>query len=192
MIDKVTKKSNDKSTARKQAFAARKGGHDTGLDLRANALLDDYLRGVSDFQIVAGYLAIRTEIDPLPVMTALFAAGKTVCVPVIRGAGQPLDFSRWTPDTTLVPGPFGAMVPAADDFVDPDVLITPLVAFDATGFRLGYGGGFYDRTFAGLRALKNIHAVGFAYGAQQLAHIPTEPTDQRLDALVTESEVLVF
>jgi 5-formyltetrahydrofolate cyclo-ligase len=92
----------------------------------------------------------------------------------------------------MVEGPFGAKIPEAGADVIPEVLIVPLVAFDARGFRLGYGGGFYDRTLEGLRARGPVVAVGFAYGAQEAEALPLEPTDQRLDAIVTEAGVRVF
>jgi len=79
-----------------------------------------------------------------------------------------------------------------EDYRDPDVLITPLVAFDASGYRIGYGGGFYDRSFESLRRQKDIIGVGFAYDGQELEDLPTEQTDQRLDAIVTPSRTLIF
>ena len=87
----------------------------------------------------------------------------------------------------MVAGPFGASVPATAKPMRPEVVIVPLVAFTADGYRLGYGGGFYDRTLEKLRALGPVLAVGFAYGAQEADALPLEPTDQRLDALVTET-----
>lgn len=89
----------------------------------------------------------------------------------------------------MVPGAFGALIPEGGEAVDPDVLIVPLLAFDRHGFRLGYGGGFYDRTLEGLRARKSILAIGFAYESQEMDEVPIEPTDQPLDLIVTEREV---
>lgn len=89
-------------------------------------------------------------------------------------------------------GPFGAKVPEVDDYFDPEILIVPLVAFDAKGGRLGYGGGFYDRTLEGLRAKRPTLAIGFAFDAQEAEGLPLEPTDQPLDMVVTESRVLTF
>ncbi len=181
-----------KSEARTQAFAARKRAYSQAHDATACAELSAFLASIGDFAVIAAYMPIRTEISPLPVMADLYEAGKIVCVPVIEAAGKPLRFSRWTPTTPLVNGPFGAKIPHTDAFVIPDVLITPLVAFDARGYRLGYGGGFYDRTFELLRQKGAALAVGFAYVAQQLPHVPTEPTDVRLDAIVTETGVKRF
>ncbi len=178
-----------KSAARKSAFAARKASFDLGLPGAAGRLSEVLAghRGVP----LSGYMPINTEIDPLPAMAEAAAYGP-VGVPVIKGAGQPLSFSRWDPEGEMVQGPFKAMVPVHDDFFDPEILIVPLVAFDAQGGRLGYGGGFYDRTLEMLRAKRPTLAIGFAFDAQQAAGLPLEPTDQRLDLVVTESRVLSF
>lgn len=116
----------------------------------------------------------------------------SVGVPVIEAAGQPLWFSRWTPETELVEGPFGAKIPARDDPMTPEVLIVPLVAFTEDGTRLGYGGGFYDRTLEGLRAQGTVLAVGFAFEAQCLSDLPVDPFDQPLEAIVTETGIRRF
>jgi 5-formyltetrahydrofolate cyclo-ligase len=141
---------------------------------------------------ISGYLPIRTEIDPRPAMAGAAAHGP-VAVPVIQGTGQPLLFSRWTPDCALRDGPFGAQVPLVDEFIEPEILIVPLVAFDRAGGRLGYGGGFYDRTLQLLRGARpETLAIGFAYNAQEADRLPLEPTDESLDMVVTEDRVLTF
>ena len=172
-----------KAAARADAFARRKAafaaGHaDPSAHLRA--VLAPF-RGLP----LAGYVPMRTEIDPLPAM-ALLAAHGAVCVPVIIGAGQPLQFRRWTPGCAMVEGPFKAWVPADGDWIVPAVLIVPLLAFDRAGGRLGYGGGFYDRTLQGLRDRGPVRAIGFAWAAQQAEDLPLEPTEQTLDLVVTE------
>ncbi|MEX3014372.1 5-formyltetrahydrofolate cyclo-ligase [Gymnodinialimonas hymeniacidonis] len=175
-----------KAAARKTAFAARKVAHAT---VQATPATEHLLAtiGPAKGSIIAGYMPIRTEISPLPAMTALHAAGARLCVPVIEAAGHPLDFREWTPDCAMESGPFGAQVPAKGDWLTPDTLIVPLVAFDARLKRLGYGGGFYDRTLERLRNAAPTRAIGFAYAAQELPDVPQEPTDQPLDALVTEN-----
>lgn len=176
-----------KQAARKAAFLRRKAAHaaDGG---HAAARLSEVLTGYRGVPL-AGYMPIRTEIDPLPAMARAAAHGR-VGVPVIEAPGQPLRFSTWTQDAALRDGPFGAQIPAVDDFFDPEILIVPLVAFDRQGGRLGYGGGFYDRTLEQLRARRPTLAVGFAYDAQEAAALPLEPTDQPLDLVVTETRVL--
>jgi len=176
-----------KATARKAAFLRRKAAFDARPPSVAGPLsgvLAGY-RGVP----IAGYMPIRTEIDPLPAMAEAAAYGP-VGVPVITGMGQPLKFSRWQPEGALRDGPFGAKVPEQDDFFEPEILIVPLVAFDRTGGRLGYGGGFYDRTLERLRAKRATLAIGFAFAAQEAEGLPLEATDQPLDMIVTEQGVL--
>ena len=87
-------------------------------------------------------------------------------------------------------GPFGARIPAQGDWLVPEVLLVPLLAFDRRGFRLGYGGGFYDRTLEGLRARGPVLAIGLAYAAQEVPVVPTDATDQRLDAILTEAGLI--
>ena len=175
-----------KATARTAAFAARKeanardGGAGAG---QLSNFLAGY-RGVA----VAGYMPIRTEIDPLPAMAEATAHG-SVGVPVITGAGQPLVFATWEPDMLMVDGAFGAKVPAEQVLMIPEIVIVPLVAFDTKGGRLGYGGGFYDRTLELLRAQAPTLAVGFAYAAQQASDLPLEPTDQPLDLVITDETI---
>lgn len=176
-----------KAQARKAAFARRKVAHAAagpGTAAQLSQVLAGY-RGVP----LAGYMPIRTEIDPLPAMEEAAAHGP-VGVPVIQGEGLPLNFSRWQPGARMVDGPFGARIPAVEDYFDPEIVIVPLVAFDGHGGRLGYGGGFYDRTLELLRARGPVLAIGFAYDAQQAEALPLEPTDQPLDMVVTESRVL--
>lgn len=177
-----------KEKARKAAFLRRKAAHQAGLDAAVQANLRAALARQSG-KLLAGYMPIRTEVSPVPVMAAWDGP---VGVPVIRGEDQPLDFHIWTAHEPMVDGPFGAMVPASARPMRPDVVIVPLVAFDGTGLRLGYGGGFYDRTLERLRAEGPTFAIGLAYAAQECPELPRERTDQRLDGIVTENGVRWF
>ncbi|MEM7241272.1 MAG: 5-formyltetrahydrofolate cyclo-ligase [Pseudomonadota bacterium] len=181
-----------KAQARKAAFAARKEAHAQGLDIKANSQLTAYLKELPPDKTIAGYMPIRTEVTPLLAMAKAYARGHRICVPVVIAAGSPLEFHEWTPNSTMVAGAFGAAVPEEGALLIPDIVITPLVAFDRSGYRLGYGGGFYDRSFAELSEMKKISAVGFAYDAQELMMIPREDTDYPLDAIVTERGILRF
>lgn len=177
-----------KAAAREAAYERRKAARNPVRDAAAQAHLARFLAPHAG-RILSGYMPIRTEIDPVPVMTGWTGP---VCVPVIAGKGLPLVFHRWTHGCELIEGPFGARVPAHAERLVPGVLIVPLLAFDPAGGRLGYGGGFYDRTLALLRAANAVTAVGFAYSAQQVADLPKEPTDQRLDFVVTEDGPISF
>ena len=176
-----------KAAARKAAFAARKEAFARGQGQAAELLADVLAphRG----KALAGYMAMRTEIDPT---AAMAAHPGPVGVPVILGAGQALKFREWSPGCAMVAGEFGALIPAEGAWVEPEVVIVPLVGFDARGYRLGYGGGFYDRTLAGLRARHDVLAVGFAFAAQELPEVPIDQYDQRLDVIVTETGIRRF
>lgn len=173
---------DQKDAARKAAFARRKIAHDSGVGTAAH--LSAFLAGHRGVPL-AGYMAMRTEIDPSAAMEEAAAHGP-VGVPVIIGAGQPLKFRIWEPGVDMIAGEFGALIPAEGDWMTPQIVIVPLVAYDLAGGRLGYGGGFYDRTLEGLRANQATLAIGFAYGAQRADMIPLEPTDQPLNLMITE------
>lgn len=176
-----------KKAARTAGFARRKAAHaddpGTGAGLLSSVLAG--YRGVP----LAGYMPIRSEINPLPAMAEAAAYG-AVGVPVIEAEAQPLRFALWEPEMPMISGPFGARIPETPNYFQPEIVIVPLVAFDALGGRLGYGGGFYDRTLETLRARRATLAIGFAYGAQEADALPLEPTDQRLDMIVTETRVI--
>jgi 5-formyltetrahydrofolate cyclo-ligase len=176
-----------KALARTAAFARRAVAFAAGQG-QAAEILADFLAPHAG-KVLSGYMPMRTEINPLPAMAAHQGP---VGVPVVPGKGQPLRFREWSPGVRMVEGAFKALVPEEGAWVEPQVLIVPLLAFDARGYRLGYGGGFYDRTLEGLRARHPVLAVGFAFSAQEVDVVPTEPTDQRLDAIVTEKGVTEF
>lgn len=181
----------EKDALRRALFVQRKAAHAARgeRDQKANARLSALI-GAPAGRVIAGYRPIRTEIDPTPTMAALHELGARLCVPVIVEAGEALRFREWRPDALMAPGPFGAEIPTESEWLVPDLLITPLLAWDRHGGRLGYGGGFYDRTLAQLRAQGGGRAIGFAYAAQEVPETPAGPLDQRLNAVVTESELL--
>ena len=109
----------------------------------------------------------------------------------MRGPGAPLDFRSWQPGDALVAAAFGTQEPAAGQAsVEPEILLVPLLAFDARGYRLGYGGGFYDRSLAWLRRRGDILVIGLAYAGQQVDRVPQDENDQRLDWVVTDQAVI--
>lgn len=176
----------DKSAARQAAFARRKVAHALG---QGNAgHLSSVLAGYRGVPL-SGYMAMRTEIDPIAAMEEAAAHGQ-VGVPVIVGAGQPLQFRQWEPGCAMIKGEFGALIPETGDWMVPEIVIVPVVAFDRNGGRLGYGGGFYDRTLQQLRSARPTLAIGFAYAAQEDQGLPLESTDQPLDLIVTEHGVI--
>ena len=140
---------------------------------------------------VSAFYPVRDEPDTLALLALLAAEGVTTALPVTVASGAPLTFRRWRPGEPTVAGRMRIPEPPAEAAsLDPDLLFVPLAAFDRRGHRIGYGGGHYDRTLARLRALKPITAVGIAYAAAEIAAVPDGPHDQRLDYVLTDSELI--
>ncbi len=140
---------------------------------------------------ISAYWPLEEEFDPRPLFTALHRRGHPFGLPVILGKGQPLLFRRWEPATELVRGSFRVMTPPPTaPEIAPELLLVPLLAFDRAGYRLGYGGGFYDRTIAKLRAAGEALAVGVTFAALEVPAVPRDDTDQPLDWIVTEREAI--
>jgi len=140
---------------------------------------------------VSGYWPMGDEFDVRPLMTRLCERGHVSALPVVVARGEALKFRRWQPGDRLTQAGFGTHEPGADAaVVVPDIVLAPLLAFDTAGGRLGYGGGFYDRTLEALRAAGRIIAVGVGYQAQWVAEIPSGDNDQKLDWIVTEERAI--
>jgi 5-formyltetrahydrofolate cyclo-ligase len=143
--------------------------------------------------IVSGFMPLKSEINPLPLMRVLAESGAQLALPAVTGRGQPLIMRAFTFGEPLAPGVWGIREPRPDALqVDPDVVIAPLLAFDRSGHRIGYGAGYYDMTIAALRAKKSILAVGIAFATQEITNVPTTPRDARLDLVLTEREIIDF
>jgi 5-formyltetrahydrofolate cyclo-ligase len=140
--------------------------------------------------VVSAFLPIRDEPGTLPLLIALAAHGFRTALPVVAGRGAPLVFRRWRAGDPTRQGPMGLREPLVDaEVVEPDLLFVPLACFDRRGHRIGFGAGHYDRSLAALRAVRRVTAVGIAFAAQ-IAEIPDEPHDQRLDFVLTERELI--
>lgn len=142
-------------------------------------------------QVIAGYWRIRDELDCQPILIRLMDGGQRVVLPVVDGPDKPLDLRVWEADAPLYEAGFGTLAPSdlAPRAV-PDIVLMPLLGFDAAGTRLGYGGGYYDRTLAALPRKPLL--VGLAFGVQELDAIPREEHDVPLDAVITEAGVRFF
>ncbi len=183
-----------KAAVRRDALARREA---LPADARQAAGLAVAERGlpvaVSPGTVVSGFSPVKSEINPLPLLRRLADAGASIALPVIAGRNQPLTMRSWSFGAPLVSGVWGIREPAADaPEVFPDILIVPLLAFDRHGYRLGYGGGYYDRTLARLRAMKPVIAIGIAFAAQQIDRVPITPRDERLDLVLTENGNIDF
>jgi len=148
---------------------------------------------VPEGAIVAGYVPIRGEIDPFPLMRALSARGARLALPVVTGQGRPLEFRSWSEGEALQRSALGILepLPGAPKVI-PDIVLAPLAAFDALGHRIGYGAGHYDRTLEALRGAKPVIAAGLAFAVQQIAAVPAAAHDVALDYVITERETLNF
>ncbi len=131
---------------------------------------------------VAGVWPLPGELDLRPLLHALHIAGHKIVLPYTPPRGERLVFHVWEPGMAMLPGRFGTFWPDGP-VAEPDMLFVPLLAFDRAGRRLGYGGGYYDRTLA---ALGGRQAVGFGYAAQEVEAVPVEPHDRTMGAIVTE------
>ena len=140
---------------------------------------------------VSGFIPLKSEIDLRPLMRKLTEMGAKLALPVVVGRGEPLVMRAWAFGAPLKGGGWGISEPADDAAeVYPDILLVPLLAFDRAGHRIGYGAGYYDMTITALRARKPVIAIGVAFAAQEVAHVPTTPRDARLDLVLTEREVI--
>jgi 5-formyltetrahydrofolate cyclo-ligase len=143
--------------------------------------------------IVSGYMPIKSEIDPTPLLRKLAAKGARLALPAVMARGKSLAFRAWSPDDRLLMGPLGILEPspAATEIV-PDIMLVPLAAFDCQGHRIGYGAGHYDFTLAHLRKVKAVTSIGLAFAAQEIEAVPALSHDERLDYVLTETKVFDF
>jgi len=141
--------------------------------------------------VVSGYSPLKSEMNPLPLMRRLAAEGARLALPVVVGRGNPLVMRAFAFGQELASGVWGIREPTEDaPEVWPDVLLVPLLAFDRSGHRIGYGAGYYDLTINRLRQIKRIIAIGVAYAAQELPAVPHTDRDARLDLVLTERETI--
>jgi 5-formyltetrahydrofolate cyclo-ligase len=186
---------DSKIALRKEALACRAIEHARSAAQACELVRD---RGAELFssmrgQVVSGYLPIRDELSPIPLMQALLAAGRALALPCIEQKWSPLTFRYWRPGEQLIAVGFGLKEPAPTaGSILPDILLVPLAAFDARGYRIGYGGGYYDRTLELYRSQRLVTAIGVAYDCQEVPAFAHEPHDQPLDHLVTPSGVRSF
>ena len=178
----------DKATLRRAALARRHAAAKDGAHA-GESLRDRFLSAIPlpSGAVVSGFWPMGDEVDLRPLLQALVARGHPVALPTVVRRGAPLVFRAWQPGDALAAGTLGTSVPAADKpELHPQVVITPLLAFDARGFRVGYGAGYYDMTLAQLRGAGDVLAVGVGYDAQEVDTVPIEDWDQPLDWIVTE------
>jgi 5-formyltetrahydrofolate cyclo-ligase len=175
MISKT--KSELRAAAREKRFSLKHPGFAPAIARHAESL------AIAKGTVVGGYHALPDEADPALLLERLVELGCHIAFPRVTGKGLPLEFHRVPDGEVLAPGAFGIHEPM-DIWprATPQLLLVPLLAFDATGHRLGYGGGFYDRTIA----LLKVPAIGVAYAGQEVSALPADDHDMVLDAVLTE------
>ena len=191
--------SDEKKQLRAHARARRRAAHETATDTAGASVKDHFLAALDALGVdvagltVAAYWPMGAEIDVRPLLDHLYGAGAVCALPVVAGRDTRLVFRRWRPGLDLEGGALGTRHPdpAAPEVI-PDVVLTPLLAFDHAGERLGQGGGYYDRTLEALRKEGSVLAMGIAYAAQRVDRLPHSVHDQRLDWIVTEEGAIQF
>jgi 5-formyltetrahydrofolate cyclo-ligase len=185
-IEEVKAELRAAAQARRDALPAdaRKGAADA-------IAAREFPLNVAPGTIVSGFMPLKSEINPLPLLQKLSEMGASLALPAIAGRGKPLIMRAWQIGAPLDRGQWGIREPKPDAAeVEPDIVLVPLLAFDRIGHRIGYGAGYYDMTINGLRARKRTIAVGIAFAAQEVPVIPTTPRDARLDLVLTERDVI--
>ena len=182
----------EKEQLRRQAMARRDALPPDARQAAAEAIAArQFPLAIAPGMIVSGFMPLKSEINPLPLMRKLAGQGARLALPVVAGRGRPLIMREWVFGEPLIAGVWGIREPKPEAAeVDPDILLVPLLAFDRAGHRIGYGAGYYDLTLAQLRARNPVIAVGLAFAAQEVAAVPATPRDARLDLVLTEREVL--
>lgn len=190
MMDPATSLPEWKASARRQAALVRAELHGKSAVEAGQAVASYGTRCLGEGQgrVIAGYHAYRTELDVTPLMRVLGASGWVTALPVIAARDAPLGFRRWAVGDDTAAGMYGIQVPVAQaEVVTPDIVLMPMLAFDGQGYRLGYGGGFYDRTIEQLRLEGRVAAIGVAFAGQQVHFVPHGCKDQALDWVLTET-----
>ncbi len=160
---------------------------------RITHFFNEWISGQKSVFVVALYHPVNSEINPLSLIEYLNTKDKTICLPMVVNEKQPLIFKPWRPGKKMVIGHYGIPVPDNDQTLIPDLIICPLLAYDSKGMRLGYGGGFYDRTIKYLRRNKQVKYIGLAFSGQKSYHdLPSEVHDVPLDAVLTETGMDYF
>lgn len=147
-------------------------------------------------QIIAFYWPLEKEFDPGAILERALGEGFTCVLPVVDKNEKIMRFARWQEGDPLDFGPFNVRQPVVNEatqWAEPDIVMVPFLAFDRKGYRLGYGGGYYDATLRALREKKDVIAVGVGYAQQAVIfNLPVEPHDERLDWVITPQKVHRF
>ena len=186
---KKLKQQTRKDMLLKRSFFAQKNGIKASSIIKS-VILENLLEKNKVFSL---YYPIKDEVDITSLMFNIYDNNSIACLPVIKNKGEALVFAKWTPDSILTAKKWGILEPLKVEELIPDIMLIPLVAFDRTGTRLGYGGGYYDKTIVLIKKQKpNVQLVGIGYAMQECEQLPFEDGDQKLNAVITEKEFIKF
>ena len=188
---------NDKVQSREIALGKRRKIYDNishnEYGDRIRHFFHKWISGKRSVSVISLYYPVNSEMNPLTLIDYPNTEGKITCLPIVTDKNSPLIFKAWSPGRDMVAGRYGIPVPDNDHIVTPDLVICPLLAYDNKGMRLGYGGGFYDRTIRHLRRNKQTRYIGLAFSEQKsYDDLPSEEHDVPLDAILTESGISNF
>jgi len=178
-----------KSKIRKKILQVREKRNKINIKFSFLKIFKELKKNIPKKKIVGGYYPVNFEIDILDFLEKLEVKGKKLCLPVVKKNNE-MDFYRWSNKNLLKLNKYGIPEPEQIKKVFPDIILVPLVAFDSRLYRIGYGGGYYDRYIEKLSNKKNLFTIGIAHSCQKINKVPTNKYDKKLDIIITEKYVL--
>ena len=179
----------NKSQTRNKIIKIRKKKFDKDLKINLSKIVSFLKIDKLNFEIIGGYYPSNYEIDDLDILDLLEKKNFKVSLPIIKKNNQ-MNFYSWSRKDPLKLNKFGIPEPVSSEILYPDILFVPLVAYDSSLNRLGYGGGYYDRYMKKLEKIKQVTKIGLAFSFQKISSIPINQYDKRLDFIITEKEIL--
>ena len=178
-----------KSKIRKKILDIRKKKNNKNIKFSFLKIFKEIKKNISKKKIVGGYYPVNFEIDILEFLEKLEIKGLQLCLPIVKKDNK-MDFYSWSTKNLLKLNKYGIPEPEQIKKVFPDIILVPLVAFDSRLYRIGYGGGYYDRYIEKLSNKKNLLKIGIAHSCQKINRVPTNKYDKKLDIIITEKYVL--
>ena len=178
-----------KSKIRKKILEIRKKKNNKNIKFSFLKIFKEIKKNISKKKIIGGYYPVNFEIDILDFLEKLEAKGMQLSLPVVKKNNE-MDFYGWSTKNLLKLNKYGIPEPEQIKKVFPDIILVPLVAFDSRLYRIGYGGGYYDRYIKKLSNKKNLLKIGIAHSCQKINRVPTNKYDKKLDIIITEKYVL--
>ena len=178
-----------KSKIRKKILDIRKKKNNKNIKFPFLKIFKEIKKNISKKKIVGGYYPVNFEINILEFLEKLEAKGMQLSLPVVKKSNE-MDFYGWSTKNLLKLNKYGIPEPEQIKKVSPDIILVPLVAFDSRLYRIGYGGGYYDRYIDKLSNKKNLLKIGIAHSCQKINRVPTNKYDKKLDIIITEKYVL--